>query len=297
MSASKFTRNKDYSDDANNNAGGRSTIDPAGLDGEIDEILAVTEDHADKLDVLLRDDLTMQEDILQGHEFSSAALSVIAAVLGAEFSLVWTGAYATSQTYVVGNFAEASGSTYIALKNQAAGAYADFAAALADGAWGLVAASGSAGIGTGSANDILYWDGAAYAWGKLSAAMAPLFAVKAAPAFTGLMSLVAVKTGRIDLTSGAAVAIDLNAGPNQNINPLSNNVTFSTSNRAAASGEVKMADVRIVCDGTNRTFTFPAWRWVTSVPASISAGKAGILSLRCYGANEADVLAGWAVEA
>ncbi len=74
---------------------------------------------------------------------------------------------------------------------------------------------------------------------------------------------------------------------------LTGNVTFTTSNKAASTGIY--VTVRVVADGTNRTLTFPGtWVWVGSTPpATIIASKVGILSLICFGATDADVVASW----
>lgn len=67
----------------------------------------------------------------------------------------------------------------------------------------------------------------------------------------------------------------------------------AASNKAAGKGIV----IRIVADANLRTLTFPAsWVWVCAKPADIAANKTGILSLTCFGANETDVVAAWAVE-
>ena len=118
MSALKFTRNKDYSDESNSNAGGRDTVDCTGLDGEMDEILSVTDNHADKLDILLRADDQMQDYILQGHEFSANALTALGALLGFTSYLNWKGDWVTATDYVIGDlvYDSASFSTYICTK-------------------------------------------------------------------------------------------------------------------------------------------------------------------------------------
>jgi hypothetical protein len=68
----------------------------------------------------------------------------------------------------------------------------------------------------------------------------------------------------------------------------------AASNKAAGRGIA----IRIVADGSIRTLTFPAsWVFVGTKPADIGASKTGILSLTCFGANETDVVAAWAVEA
>lgn len=74
---------------------------------------------------------------------------------------------------------------------------------------------------------------------------------------------------------------------------LTGNITFTTSNRGAN----KTVTVRIVCDGTGRTFAFPGWKFVGgAAPASIAASKTAILTLLCFGANDSDVVASYNVE-
>lgn len=76
---------------------------------------------------------------------------------------------------------------------------------------------------------------------------------------------------------------------------LAGNVTF------AATGHLFGAylQMRIVCDGTNRTLGFPAgWRFVGGpAPTTINANKVALLQLLCFGLNDADVVAQYAVEA
>lgn len=78
---------------------------------------------------------------------------------------------------------------------------------------------------------------------------------------------------------------------NLNTVALTGNITFTTSAKAAG----LYTTVRVVCDGSNRTLTFPGtWVWVGSVPPStLLASKVGVLSLICFGANDSDVVASW----
>ena len=56
--------------------------------------------------------------------------------------------------------------------------------------------------------------------------------------------------------------------------------------------------VRLACDATTRTLSFPAtWRWlVTAAPTNIAANKVALLHLLCASGAESDVTARWEVE-
>jgi hypothetical protein len=98
------------------------------------------------------------------------------------------------------------------------------------------------------------------------------------------------------LTPAASVAIDTSpALPVFNSLALNQNTTFTTSNL----GNGRSASVRVICDGTTRTLTFPAgWTWLGSgvPPANLAAGDVGYLSITAYGATDADVVAAWSYE-
>ncbi len=106
-----------------------------------------------------------------------------------------------------------------------------------------------------------------------------------------------ITTDRIEIndetvTYAASVNIDLATANWKNIS-LTGNISFATTNRAARR-EIRM---RIICDSTLRTFTFPAWKWLGgTAPANIGVSKTGVLALRCWGTNETDVHAQWIVE-
>lgn len=95
------------------------------------------------------------------------------------------------------------------------------------------------------------------------------------------------------LTYAATTDLDF-AGVGARAVDLTGNVTFTTSNRAAG----RMLKVKILADGSLRTFTFPAgWKWVgAAAPASIAASKTAILSIEAWGSNDSDVVAAYAVE-
>lgn len=66
------------------------------------------------------------------------------------------------------------------------------------------------------------------------------------------------------------------------------------SSNLANGREVRL---RLVCDATGRTLTFPTdWKFVGTKPANIAASKVAILSLAAFGTTNADVVAAYAVQ-
>jgi hypothetical protein len=76
---------------------------------------------------------------------------------------------------------------------------------------------------------------------------------------------------------------------------LAGNVTFSASGHLFGAYII----LRIVCDGSTRTLTFPSgWKFVGSaVPANIAANKTALLQLWSFGTQDSDVVAQYLVEA
>ena len=95
-------------------------------------------------------------------------------------------------------------------------------------------------------------------------------------------------------TTTGAIVLDFHDGVAQTTATLTDNVSFTTTNR----GSGKFLTLRVVPGSSTRTFTsFADWVWLSSSePASIAASKTGILSLTCYGTAETDIVAVWAVE-
>lgn len=94
------------------------------------------------------------------------------------------------------------------------------------------------------------------------------------------------------LTYAASTAIDFTGDGFQTCS-LTGNITFTTSNLAAGRSKT----VRIVSDGSSRTFTFPSWVFVgAAAPASIAANKTAILTLTSFGTTDADVVAAYSVQ-
>lgn len=74
---------------------------------------------------------------------------------------------------------------------------------------------------------------------------------------------------------------------------ITGNITFTTSNKAAG----KRKTIKILADGSTRTFTFPSWKFIgAAAPASIAANKTAILTLECFSTTDASIVAAYAVE-
>ena len=100
------------------------------------------------------------------------------------------------------------------------------------------------------------------------------------------------------LTPAATVVIDADPSlPVFNSISIDQNTTFTTDNL----GPGRSASVRVVCDGTTRSLTFPTgpggWTWLGSgPPAVLAAGDIGYLSITAYGTADAEVVAAWSYE-
>lgn len=95
------------------------------------------------------------------------------------------------------------------------------------------------------------------------------------------------------LTYSASVTLDFNAANVQSVS-LTGNITFSTSNRSVTKGKV----MRIICDATSRTLTFPSgWVWLgAAAPTTVAASKTAVLSLYSFGTADTDIIASYAVQ-
>jgi hypothetical protein len=122
----------------------------------------------------------------------------------------------------------------------------------------------------------------------------------ASPTFTGTTttSLLDVAGNNIDNiqnlihdTSTTTTALDFDGDQLQTIS-ISAATTFTTSNRAIG----KSKTIKITTDGTLRTLTFPAWKFVGAKPADQAASKIGILTITSFGTADTDIVAAYAVE-
>lgn len=74
---------------------------------------------------------------------------------------------------------------------------------------------------------------------------------------------------------------------------LTGNLSLTTLNRAAGRRVV----LRLICDSTQRTLTFPSgWTFVGTKPANIAASKTAVLSLTFFGTASTDGVAAYAVQ-
>lgn len=164
----------------------------------------------------------------------------------------------------------------------------------ADGAAGANGAAGAPGAvwreGTGAPSNGLGIDGDFY----LDDATGDVYQKSG-----GTYSIVANITGpegqysHSTLTYAATTDLDFLSDDYRSLT-LAGNITFTTSNRAAP----RALAIKILCDGTNRTFTFPAgWEWVGgAAPTGITANKTAVLSILCWGSADTDITAAYAVE-
>jgi hypothetical protein len=100
------------------------------------------------------------------------------------------------------------------------------------------------------------------------------------------------------LAGSGTVNLDMNAlrGTYQSIS-ATNNITFTTSNRAAG----RTVTIRIIASGGNRTINFnSSWVFISPIVKSTSwvlaAGKTAILTLTFFGTGDGDAVAAWAVQ-
>lgn len=96
------------------------------------------------------------------------------------------------------------------------------------------------------------------------------------------------------ITYASTTNLDFDSGNDLKTESLTGNVTFTTSNL----GVGRVVVLRIICDGSNRTFTFPSgWTFVGgAAPTSITASKTAILSLTSFSTTDASVVAAYAVQ-
>lgn len=97
------------------------------------------------------------------------------------------------------------------------------------------------------------------------------------------------------LTYAASVALDFAVNlPTRRGLALTGDVTITTANLAAG-GALELV---IAADASTRAFTWPAgWKWIgATAPASIAAGKTGVLSLTSTTTADTGMVARWTVE-
>jgi len=101
-----------------------------------------------------------------------------------------------------------------------------------------------------------------------------------------------VRLGLKTVVYNANIALDFREEGFHTI-ALTGDLTLTTSNL----GVGRAIALRIVCDGSDRTLTFPGtWTFLGTMPVNIAAGKTGVLSLTSFSTTDADVIAAWGVE-
>lgn len=300
MPLNRYERVGDFSDDEQANKGGRSTVDTPQLDAELDAVRSILNVYATAIESIRRDDGLLLSDLIKGHEFSAEALTLLAAQIGTNTALVWRGNWVTAQDYAVGNLVHQGGSTYICVAAHTSGTFStDLAAEL----WELFSSQGSSGFPGGATNnDVLAFDGANEVWSKVTTAMAPTLAPKASPVLTGVATLPAVKTSvpANNPSSGVVTTNFDTEGFWRTVTTGGNINTWVTSNRGVGKG----VDVLLHNNGASEIsmpFTNAGfgndWVWIGIKPTKLAPGKKAILSLRCFGADETDVVAMWGAQA
>ena len=313
MGAEKYERQGDFSDDEAAAKGGRAEQDSSQLDAELDRVLVVVNLHADDLDILLRDDGLMTEDILQGHEFSGTSITVLKGLVGNQnAALTWRGDWVTLTAYEIGDLVHEDGNAYFCLVAHTSGTFATDLTAVK---WDLFVAQGSAvGFPAGQAANLVLvaTSGSAEAWQTITALHAPLHALIANTTLTGTLTAaianfsglltanagiaLAAKQFNPGLTTKSAASVDpdpvfsFNGGIIQSIDTDAAITSMATSNRVAGN----LTEVRFEPDTVNRAIAVNAnWTWLGSEPTQILANKTAVMALRCYGTAETDVIAVW----
>jgi len=122
----------------------------------------------------------------------------------------------------------------------------------------------------------------------------------ASPTFTGTVTTAAIDVAGNNIDniqnlihdiSTTTTALDFSGDQLQTIS-ISADTTFTTSNRAIG----KSKTIKITTDGSTRTLTFPAWKFVGAKPTDQAASKIGILTVTCFGTADTDIVAAYAVE-
>lgn len=130
MQAPQYERQTDFAEQERLNAGGRSTVNTALLNAELDAVAETANALQSNLKLIQRDDGEMRDGVISIPSLSAA---VIAFLGGSEFNP--RGNWVTGTLYTRLDMVTNGGSNYVALATHTAGA--SFAADLAAGRWQL----------------------------------------------------------------------------------------------------------------------------------------------------------------
>ena len=124
--------------------------------------------------------------------------------------------------------------------------------------------------------------------------------LSASPTFTGTVLTAELNVNDNNITNVKNIIHDTSAatqdldflGDQLQYDTINANTTFTASNMLAG----KSKTVKLTTDGSTRTFTFPAWKFIGTKPTEQAASKVGILTLTCFGTGISDVVAAYSVE-
>ena len=124
--------------------------------------------------------------------------------------------------------------------------------------------------------------------------------LSASPTFTGTVLTAELNVNDNNITNVKNIIHDTSAatqdldflGDQLQYDTINANTTFTASNMVSG----KSKTVKLTTDGSTRTFTFPAWKFIGTKPTEQAASKVGILTLTCFGTGISDVVAAYSVE-
>jgi hypothetical protein len=124
--------------------------------------------------------------------------------------------------------------------------------------------------------------------------------LSASPTFTGTVVTAELNVNDNNITNVKNIIHDTSAatqdldflGDQLQYDTINANTTFTASNMVSG----KSKTVKLTTDGSTRTFTFPAWKFIGTKPTEQAASKVGILTLTCFGTGISDVVAAYSVE-
>lgn len=301
-----YTPSTNFAGQEDAGAGGRSTVATALLDAEFAAVKTTLDDVLTQLAKIQDDDDSLVNGYVDPNALSTATVDYVAAQLGSGNNWIFLGAWANDTKYTLNDIVEDGGASYICLvahTSVSAATDTSINTDLTAGNWGLLVASPSGSLPnqSGQAGKFLTTNGTTLSWAALSLSA---YAALSGATFTGAISAPAVTSSSSLVVGGSLSAslgsssitttytADFNSNYMQKVQVGTSNVTVSSSNRSAG----RMLEILFIGDASNaKTLTWPAgWSWLGFTPPDIGIGAKAVLSLRCYGGADTDVVASWA---
>lgn len=126
-----FVRSADYTDDAANALGGRTTVDASKLDAEFDGVVTTLSETLTNLALNQRDDGEVRDGRVKIHTLAADVLSLLTAA-----GVTVQGAWVTATAYALNDIVTEDGATYICAEAHTSGTFATDLAAVK---WVLIA--------------------------------------------------------------------------------------------------------------------------------------------------------------